>query len=79
VERGSWIYSIPPPPTWNDFKRVSRQARELSILLLVVFVLKMVCGGGGGHFVHFVEISTFWSHFGAREDFLGVALAESIG
>lgn len=27
--------------------------------------------GGGGNSVHFVEISKFWSVFGAGDDFLG--------
>ncbi len=32
-------------------------------------------GSGGGHFV---EISKFWSDFGAGNDFLGADLVESI-
>ncbi len=35
-------------------------------------------GGGWNLSVHFVEIPKFWSDFGAGDDFLGVALVESI-
>ena len=53
---------------------MSRQTRELSILLLVV--LKMVSEA----VVEFIllKFPKFWSDFGAGDDFLGVALVEYI-
>ncbi len=65
-------------------KRVSRQARELS--LVIIDDVAVDCNGvgnvdndeDGGGGSHFVEISKFWTGFAAGNDFLEPYRVESI-
>ncbi len=62
---------------------MSRQARELLILLLVVMkvvllVIMMILAVVEIMMVILLNFRKFWTDFGAGNDFLGVALVESI-
>ena len=62
---------------------MSRQARELSILLVVVIkvvllVIMMILAVVEIMLVILLNFRKFWTDFGAGNDFLGVALVEYI-
>ncbi len=58
-----------------DIMRVSRQARELLLIAMLLLEMEMVIID---ILVILMKIRKFWSDYGAGGDFLGVDLVESI-
>ncbi len=58
--------------------RVSRKAKELLISMLLVVMIMMVSEVVMVILFFLFKFWKFWKHFGAEDDFLRVALVESI-